>query len=189
MNPETLFQILLSIVLVIIAIDLLKVGKILEKLGKKLESSKFVPTFPLTFFINNFKIKGGITMLTLKNDQLARFVVGSPKDIKGDDAPIQPGSLSVSSSNDEVFTVDRDEKDSENDMAWKVVAGRKGAAVLTITADADLGEGIQTIKAEIAVEVTSSEAVSFGEPTFNVEDQELGVPPVEPPVEPPTPVV
>lgn len=165
------FQLLLMIVSLILIYSTIK---LLNKFWNNLEKTEKVPKFQLTFFINSYKIKGEITMLTLKNDQLGRFVVGSPKDIKGDDTTIEPNSLKVSSSNEDVFTVDRDEKDPDNEMAWKVVAGRKGAAVLTIEADADLGEGVQTVKAEIAVEVTSSEAVSFGEPTFVIEDQVLG---------------
>jgi hypothetical protein len=166
----TSFQLLLVIVALALVYNTIK---LLNKFWKNLEKTEKVPKFQLTFFINNYKIKGEITMLLLKNDQLARFVVGSPKDIKGDDTSIQAGSLKVRSSNPDVFAVDRDEKDPENEMAWKVVAGRKGAAVLTIEADADLGEGVQTVTAEIAVEVTSSEAVSFGEPSFVIEDQVL----------------
>ncbi len=171
---STSFQLLfVFVVMIVVLIIIHSILKLLNKVWKNLEKTEKVPTFQLTFFIHNFKLKGVFSMLQLKNNQLARFVVGAPKDIKGDDAPIQPDSLKVSSSNNEVFTVEPDEKDPDNPMAWKVVAGRKGAAVLTIEADADLGEGVKTIAAEVAVEVTSSEAVTFGEPTFNIEDQVL----------------
>lgn len=113
-------------------------------------------------------------MLKIQNDEQARFVVGSPKDIKGEDTTIQAGTLKVTSSNEEVFTVAPDETNPENNTAFKAVAGRSGAAVLRIEADADLGEGVKTIFTEIAVEVTASGAVGFGEPQFTVEKQQLG---------------
>lgn len=147
---------------------------IANKIDDLLHGNTKTPTFPITFFLNDFIIKntGGITMLKMQNDQLARFVVGSPKDKKGEDATIEAGSLKVTSSNEEVFTLEPDENDPDNTNAFQAVAGRSGAAVLRIEADADLGEGVQTIFTEVPVEVTASEAVGFGEPTFAVEEQE-----------------
>lgn len=108
-------------------------------------------------------------MLKLQNDEVARFVIGSPKDVKGDDATVESGTLKAETSNEAVFTVEKDEKDPDNAAAFKVVAKRAGVGILTLSADADLGEGVKSISKEIAVEVTGSEAVGFDEPTFTVE--------------------
>lgn len=171
-----------TILIIFVALELGFFGMLIYAGVKKLlqiASGKPERTYlPVTFFFNHSFIKttGGIIMLKLQNDELARFVVGAPKDIKGEDAVIESGSLKVTSSNEEVFTVAPDEKDPENNTAFKAVAGRSGAAVLRIEADADLGEGVKTIFTEIAVEVTASGAVGFGEPQFAVEKQELGQP-------------
>jgi hypothetical protein len=163
----------LGIIGIIVLIHLKKILKEVHNRDQK------TPTLQIAFIIDNIKITGGITMLKLANDQLARFVVPAPKDKKGEDTTYQAGTLKVTSSNEEVFTVARDDKDPENEAAWKAVAGRSGAAVLTIEADADLGDGVKNIKAEIAVEVTAGEAVGFSEPVFNVEAQPEGNPPAQ----------
>lgn len=169
---NTLIAILLTVNIVLLIISFIK--DTYKCFWKNCEKCEFIPNFPLTFSINNIKITGGITMLKLANDQLARFVVGSPKDIKGEDTLIEAGSLKVTSSNDEVFKVEADETQPDNNTAFKVVAGRSGAAVLRIAADADLDEtGVKEIFVEIAVEVTTSGAVGFGEPTFAIEQQVL----------------
>ena len=154
---------------------------IILKKGKKKKCRKPVFFLPIkiridniefkSLFLINHKITGGNTMLKMRNSQLARFVVGSPVDAKGDDTTVEAGTLKATSSNEEVFTIAPDEKDPTNPMAFKATGGRKGAAVLTIEADADLGDGVKTIKLEIAVEVESGEAVGFKEPQFNIEEQ------------------
>lgn len=173
------FAISISVlIIVILAIEVIrttvlmrKVNCVIKKLNEISQIPQKPPTFPITFSINKIKIKGGIIMLRMSNLQLAQFVIGKPLDLKGDEADIQEGSLKVSSSNEEVFTVGQDDENPDNPSAYKAVGGRKGAAVLTIEADADLGEGVKPIKVEIAVEITSSDAVGFAEPTFSVKDQ------------------
>lgn len=100
--------------------------------------------------------------MDFKNTQFVEGTVAAT-DAKGDAAEIQAGSVQASSSNEEVATTEVDE-----DGKIKVIGQRAGAAIITVSADADLGEGVKTITAEVAVNVTSSEAVglgvSFGEP-------------------------
>lgn len=109
---------------------------------------------------NNQKFK--VTSMDFKNTE---FVLGEVKalDAKGDTAQIQEGSVTASSSNEEVATTEVDE-----DGKIKVIGQRAGVAIITIGADADLGEGVKNITTEVAVNVTSSEAVglgvTFGEP-------------------------
>ncbi len=112
----------------------------------------------LLFQVEFNNLKFSISTMELKNTQ---FVTGTLKavDAKGDEAQIQEGSVTVSSSNEEVVTV---EKDPDDEKKIKVTAQRAGAAIVTVSADADLGEGVTTISAEVAINVTPSEAVGFG---------------------------
>ncbi len=115
------------------------------------------PNGTLHFVINFPNIKLSIIMADIKNNQ---FVEGTlvVKDAKGDNAEIEAGSVNATSSDENVFTV---EKDPENEKKIKVVGQRAGAAILTISADADLGEGVKTIETQVAINVLSSEATGF----------------------------
>ncbi len=118
----------------------------------------------LHFVIQFNHIKICVIMADMKNTQ---FLEGNlvVKDIKGDDTTVQSGSVEVSSSNEEVFTA---EKDEEDETKIKVIGHRAGAGILKIKADADLGEGVRHIETEVAINVLPSEAtgfsVNFGEP-------------------------
>jgi len=110
--------------------------------------------FNVVFNNQNFSIY----MMEIKNTQ---FVQGTLRavDAKGDEAQIEAGSVQASSSNEEVATVEVDPNDEKK---IKVTGQRAGACVVTVTADADLGEGVKQITAEVAVQVTAGEAVGFG---------------------------
>lgn len=88
------------------------------------------------------------------------FVVGtiSPKTRKGNPAKVQDGTVSFSSSDENVFTV---EQDAENQLKCKVTAKGEGVAQLDFSADADLGEGVKPVSGFSAVEVKSAEAAGF----------------------------
>lgn len=116
-------------------------------------------------FVTNFdNIKTAIITMELKNNQ---FVQGTleARDAKGDPAEIQSGSVTASSSDENVCTV---EQDPDDEKKLKIVGQHAGAAVVTVGADADLGEGVVPIEAQVAVQITSGQAtglgVTFGEP-------------------------
>lgn len=109
-------------------------------------------------FSNHLNIKGEITMVQLKSTQSVNGIL-QPVDRKGNAAPIEPGTVKFSSSDESVFTVEQDET---HETKVKVVAVAPGVAVLNFEADADLGEGVKTISGSTGVEVVASDAVGFG---------------------------
>lgn len=108
-------------------------------------------TFSLLIFKNKI-------MLSLKNTQKVTGTL-APLDAKGNDAPIETGSVVVSSSDEAVATI---EKDPENEKSLTVKGVNNGTCTLTISADADLGEGVKTITTEVNVEIISGQASNFG---------------------------
>jgi len=89
----------------------------------------------------------------------------NPVDSNGNPAQVEPGSVSVVSSNEEVCKVLRD---PENETVFEILGsndGTVGTAQIDISADADLGEGVTTISGFIGVEITPKEAVGLG---FNI---------------------
>jgi hypothetical protein len=97
------------------------------------------PQLLLVLSINNIKIKGEFKMVQLTTTQ---FVNGTlaPQDRLGNPATVEPGSVSVSSSDPAVFDV---ETDPDNELNLKLVAKGPGVATLHFTADADMGEGVK----------------------------------------------
>lgn len=115
-------------------------------------------TLYLKLFINQIKIEGKITMVSLKTTQ---FVEGQlqPVDRLGNPAPVEPGSVRFTSSDENVF---RAAQDAENELNVRLIATGVGVAQLSYSADADLGEGIVTIEGFTGVEVLPADAVGFG---------------------------
>lgn len=108
--------------------------------------------------------------VSLKTTQQVRGTV-QPVDRLGNAAPVQEGTVEYTSSNPDVFVV---EEDPENETAFKVVAKGVGTGELRVTADADLGEGVETIETFAAVEVFPESAVGFGLQFGQPEDQPTG---------------
>lgn len=112
-------------------------------------------------------IQTDVTMVQIRNNQKVSGQLKA-KDSKGDDAQIQAGSVQVSVDNSEVASV---EQDPDDETKITVVGGRAGATVLRIKADADLGEGVTEITAEVAVEITAGQATGFGVEFGEPQDQ------------------
>lgn len=156
---------------IIVPLALLAIGLCLLNRKKHSECQKRF-TFPVTFFFNNLKITGGITMVSIKYTQQLRGALGSPVDAKGNEAPIEAGSLKITSSDPEIFAVEKDENQPDNEFAFKIVAKKAGVAQLNYEADADLGEGVKTISGFTGVEVLPGEAVGFGVPVFGEPEEQ-----------------
>lgn len=124
----------------------------------------------LVFNIDNIKIKGKIMAVSITTTQLVTGTL-QPVDSKGNPAPVQPGSVTFSSSDENVFRV---EVDAANEATLKVVAVGPGTAQLNYSADANLGEGVKTIEGFTAVEVLPAEAVGFGI-TFGTPEEQPAV--------------
>lgn len=115
--------------------------------------------------VNNSKIGGTIMSTTVKsNTKSIKFSFGAPVDAKGNAAQVEDGSVSLSSDNTDIATVEPDPDNAYGGIA--TLTGKAGVAKLNISADADLGEGVKSITGFTALEVQAGEAVGFGEATF-----------------------
>ena len=106
-------------------------------------------------FTHNIK---SINMAELKISQLIDGFV-APLDKDGNPALVEGGSINYGSSNPDVVTLD---EDPENEARFVINPHTTGAAICFVEADADLGEGIKTIRQEFAVQVWPEEATGFG---------------------------
>jgi len=122
----------------------------------------------LTFFTNQIKIKGEITMVSIKSTQEQDFQI-SGIDRLGNPAPLEAGSVVLESSDPAVFLVSQNPDDQTKGT---VKAVGVGVAQLNFSADADLGEGIETITGFSAVEITPAQAVGFGFVPGEIREQE-----------------
>ena len=107
-------------------------------------------------------IEGRITLMILTDNQKARITFGQPLDRKGFPAKVQDGSVTFSISDDSAVVT----QDPTDPFSADVVASHptpdNQAATITISADADLGEGVKTISGAEPLIVTSGEAAGFG---------------------------
>jgi hypothetical protein len=125
-------------------------------------SSKRLITVRVQIADLNLTIEGDVRKMNLTDTQQATAEFGQPVDKKGFPASIQDGSAAFSASDDSVTVT----QDSGNPLKCLVVANHPsdpaGAAIVTLTADADLGDGVKPITGSFAVLVTSGEATGFG---------------------------
>ena len=122
----------------------------------------------LTFFTNQIKIKGEITMVSIKSTQ-EQDVQVSGIDRRGQPAPLESGSVVFESSDPAVFTVLQNPEDQTKAI---IKAAGVGVAQLNFSADADLGEGVETISGFSGVEITPAQAVGFGFVPGEIREQE-----------------
>lgn len=113
-------------------------------------------------------IKGEIMAVSMTSTQ---FVEGTLQavDSKGRPAKVQEGSITFTSSDEAIFTVEQDPNDP---FKVKLVAVGEGIAQLDYSADADLGEGVSTIEGFTAVEVLPAMAIGFGAMTFSAPQEQ-----------------
>jgi len=107
-------------------------------------------------------LKGkGHLMVTLKDNQKVPLSI-SAVDAKGNAAPVQDGSVVFTSSDPALLTVGPDPDDAGNQLkAVATAVGPLGAAQVTVTADADLGDGVTTLTGLVDVEIVAGQAVSL----------------------------
>lgn len=102
----------------------------------------------------------------LHEDEVLPFKLGKPINSDGEEAPIQEGSLKVGSSDDTIFTIEQDDQEPDNPDALMVVPHAEGSAVLYAEADADLGDGVETIRLEVTGIIVSGAATGFAPIAF-----------------------
>lgn len=112
-------------------------------------------------FINHIKIEGEDIMVSMSYTQKVTVQL-KPVDSHGNPAQIEPGSVNIINSNEEVCKVLRNPDDEKIFEILGSNDGTVGIAQIDISADADLGEGVTTISGFIGVEITAKEAVGLG---------------------------
>jgi|ERR1051326_63503 hypothetical protein len=124
-----------------------------------------------------FILTGDISAMQIKDTEQFKITFPKPTDKKGFPAKVQDGSVKITVGND-TATVEPNPDDPTNPFSALVKGARPGAddgsevTAVTISADADLGEGEKTISKSLELMVTSGDATGFGEPTVGtVEEQ------------------
>ena len=149
----------------------LKTRRILKRIARALEAKQFVNDNLVLIrvsFDTGQIVEGDIQLMVLTDTQQATITFGQPLDKKGKPAKVQPGSVAFSIDQPDAATVTQDASDPFTAL---VVAGNPTAdgspATITISADADLGDGVKTITGVEPLIVTSGEAVGFGNATVS----------------------
>jgi hypothetical protein len=143
--------------------------RILKRIARALEAprrSHHAFTLTRIVFDTGQIVEGEIELMVLTDTQQSTLTFGPPLDRKGKPAKIQPGSVVFSIDQPDAATVTQD---ASNPFSALVVAGNPtvegSPATITITADADLGDGVKPITGVEPLIVTSGEAVGFGNAT------------------------
>lgn len=120
---------------------------------------------------------GDIKSMQITDSQQFKITFPAPTDKKGFPAKVQDGSVAIVVGND-TATVGPNPDDPSNPFSALVKGNRPGkddgseVTAVTISADADLGEGVKTISKAVELMVTGGEAAGFGEPTVGaIEEQ------------------
>ena len=120
---------------------------------------------------------GDIKSMQITDSQQFKITFPAPVDKKGFPAKVQDGSVSIVVGND-TATVEPNPDDASNPFSALVKGARPGkddgseVTAVTISADADLGDGVSTISKAVELMVTSGAATGFGEPTVgDIEEQ------------------
>lgn len=163
-----------QLLILIIIVTIIIIGVLLAKQTSRQSALQ------LTLIINHIKITGDIKMVQLTSTQQVSGQL-KPQNRLGGPAQVEAGSVNVTSSNPDVVEIVRDEADET-----KFTAKAKGSGVAQIdySADADLGEGVETISGFTGVEVTPAGAVGFGIAFGEPEEQAAPAAPDEPPADP-----
>jgi hypothetical protein len=117
--------------------------------------------WPISFLFHHLKIKGDNMEFQLHEDEVLPFRLGKPVNSEGGEAPIEEGSLKEVVSDPSIFTVEQDDEQPDDPEAKMFVPHAVGSADYTATADADLGEGVQTISLTVKGTIIAAGAVGF----------------------------
>lgn len=139
--------------------------RIARALEEKRAARKRLPLIRVQDKDTGLIVEGEITLMVLTDTQRARITFGQPVDKKGFPAQVQPGSVVFEISDDSAAVV----QDPNDVFSADVIAAHptpdQAPAVITISADADLGDGVKTITGVEPLIVTSGEASGFGPAT------------------------
>lgn len=99
---------------------------------------------------------------TFKDNDPNGTVTIQPVSIKGNPAPVDGPAVFETVTPEGQEPVIVIESRGASNVADYVLTGKTGQATLTVTADADLGEGVKTISETVLIDVVSSEATGLG---------------------------
>jgi hypothetical protein len=108
-----------------------------------------------------FEFTGRIDTMKMSDSQVCTIEWGAPITAKGKPAKVEQGSVKITCSDDSV-TIEVDPANPFKATLTAVHENEDTGAVLTITADADLGEGVVEISGSEPLVITSGPAVGFG---------------------------
>jgi len=83
----------------------------------------------------------------------------NPLDRKGNEAPIESGTYLFSTDREDILEL---VLNGEDESKVKVISKATGSAIVYAQVDADRGEGVRTIEAQVTVNVLEEEAVELG---------------------------
>jgi hypothetical protein len=145
---------------IIVCVALIVAG-IVAVLKLHFNSCKPKGKFRVKIFFNNIIIQGERIMVSFSYSQKVSVEI-IPQDANGNPAQVEMGSVNIASSDESVCRVVRD---PDNETKFEILGsndGTVGVAQIDISADADLGDGVETITGFIGVEITAKHAVGFG---------------------------
>jgi len=117
--------------------------------------------WPVIFYFHHLKIKGDNMEFQLHMDEVLPFRLGKPINSDGEEAPIEAGSLKKVVTDEGIFTVEQDDEQPDDPEALMFVPHAEGTADFNVEADADLGEGVETIRLTVKGTVIAAGAVGF----------------------------
>jgi hypothetical protein len=115
-------------------------------------------------------VEGEITKMQITDSQQATIEFGAPVDKKGFPATVQDGSVSLSVGDDSA-TIEQDATNPFKGLV-KGVHPSDAATLITITADADLGDGVTNITGTEPLNVTGGQAAGFGPATVGTPEEQ-----------------
>lgn len=118
---------------------------------------------------------GALMTAELTATQQATITYSNPKDKKGNDAPVEAGSLIWKTSDAAVVSM---QPVTESPIVGRIVCGLLGTCEIWPEADADLGTGVKTIVGEkVAVHVIAGQASAIGSPVLGTPEEQPDAPP------------
>ena len=136
-----------------------KIGKVIIKASEC--CVELIPKYKLDLtlsFSKTIKLKSNKMAVTLSTIEQVSGQV-TPTNAKGGPAQVESGSVEYSTSDASIADVVEDPND---ETKFLIVAKSVGVAQVNVSADADLGAGVETITAFVAVEVLPAGATGFG---------------------------
>lgn len=168
------------------ALGFQRLADVLEQLPKPDFRTKQLTLVRVHDLESGITIEGEIKFMQLTSSQKCTIEFGQPVDKKGFPTQVEEGSV-VFSIGDDTATV---EQDATNPLKATVFAVHPAtdpsvATVITVTADADLGDGVTNITGTEPLLVIAGQAVGFGPATVGTPEE--NEPPAPEPVPEPAP--